>query len=124
MVQLQVAGYEDKYLDSMKYDIKLIPATDRVKFRAMAEAEKRAGILGTLTTIIPTRGNIKDDSDEAPPIFAKQFVFEDILGFKTAEYLKNEAMLEREIADLKEKVDAAKTEGGDSEEVDEGDMEF
>ena len=54
----------------------------------------------------------------------KRLVFEDILGFKTAEYLKNEAMLEREIADLKEKVDAAKTEGGDSEEVDEGDMEF
>ena len=124
MVQLQVAGYEDKYLDSMKYDIKLIPATDRVKFRAMAEAEKRAGILGTLVTMIPTRGNIKDDGEEAPPIFAKQFVFEDILGFKTAEYLKNEAMLEREIAELKEKVDAAKTEGGDSEEVDEGDMEF
>ena len=66
----------------------------------------------------------KDDGEEAPPIFAKQFVFEDILGFKTAEYLKNEAMLDREIAALKEKVDAAKAEGGDSEEVDEGDMEF
>lgn len=124
MVQLQVSGYEEKYLDSAKYDIRLVPATDTRKFRAMGEAEKRSGILGTVSTMLPTRGNIKDDGEEAPPIFSKQFVFEEMLGYNTEQYLKNEAMLDREIAALKEKVDAAKKEGGDSEEVDEGDMDY
>lgn len=125
MVQLQVAGYEEKYLDSALYDISLIPATDTVQFRALAMAEKRTGILGTVSTMLPTRGNIKDDSDEAPPIFAKQFVFENMLGYKTDEWKKNEDMLAREIAELKKKVEAAKAEGGDeSEEVEEGDMDY
>lgn len=124
MVQLQVAGYDEKYLDSNLYDISLVPATDTIKYRAMAEAEKRGGILATVSTMIPTRGNIKDDSDEAPPTFSKQFVMEKFLGFNTEEILLNDKMLEREIKKLKENVNAAAEEGGDSENADEGDMEF
>lgn len=124
MVQLQVAGYEEKYLDSSNYNIALIPATDTIKYRAMAEAEKRGGILATISTMIPTRGNIKDDSDEAPPTFSKQFVMEKFLGFNTEDILMNNAMLEREIKALKEQAAAAAEEGGESEKADEGDMEF
>lgn len=126
IVQLQAQGYDEKYLDSTLYRIELIPATDSAQFRLLAMAEKRGGVLGTVSTMMPSRANIKDDGDEPAPILSKQFVMEKYLGMTSDEILLNEQMLEQEIAAMKNAADAAKEEGGDSEEEDAGggDMEF
>lgn len=123
IVQLQVAGFKDKYLDSDAYSIGLIPSTDTRRFREIAMAEKAVGVLGGLTTMMPTRTNIKADSDEAPPLLSKQYVFQKYLGWSSEDMLLNDAMLKRETAEIKKEQDAIKDEGGDSES-DEGDMEF
>lgn len=124
MVQLQVAGFEDKYLDSDAYDIKLIPSTDTRRYREMAIAEKGAGILGGLVTMMPSRSNVKDDGEDQPPILSKQFVLEKFLGLSTEDQLLNKKMLDREISDIRAAQDAIKEEGGDEESEEEGDMEF
>lgn len=123
MVQLQVMGFEDKYLDSDAYTIKLIPSTDTRRYREMAIAEKGAGILASIVTMFPSRGNTKDDSDEMPPILSKQYAMEKFLGMSTEDQLLNDEMIAREVAEIKSARDAIKEEGGDTES-DDGDMEF
>lgn len=122
IVQLQVAGFENKYLDSDIYDIRLIPSTDTKKLREIALAEKQAGVLGTVATMLPTRGNVKADGDEAPPILSKQFVMEKMLGMTSDEQLLNDKMIEREVKKINAEKESVVEEGGDAE--DEGDMEF
>lgn len=126
IVQLQVAGYDEKYLDNKIYNISLIPATDTTKYREMALAEKRAAVLGSVATMMPTRANIKDDGDEAPPMFATNFVLGEMCGYSTEQLMKNRQSLENEIAEMRIKAEAAKEEGGDDSEDggDDGDMDF
>lgn len=126
MVQLQVAGYDDKYLDSKIYNVKMIPATDTAKYREMALAEKRSSIISGVAELMPTRDNVKDDSESAPPMFSKDFVMKDMCGYSTEQLMSNQKSLEAETAALKTQMAAAKEEGGDEseEEGGDGDMEF
>lgn len=115
MVQLQVSGYDKKYLDSALYNMSLIPATDFKILRSMTLAEKRVGILGSVSNNLPTRSNIKDDSDEQSPLFSTNYVLQEMLGMSSEEILKNKEMLNNEIDSLTESSESIEVEGGDEE---------
>ena len=124
MVHLQVRGYESKYLDKTLYNIDLIPATDFELMRALSMVEKRGGIVGSFSQFLPTPANVKPGSDEAPPMFSRQFFLEDILGFTSEQRIRNDRLIEEEAAELNAKAQAAKEEGGADEDEEGDDLGF
>lgn len=118
LVHLQVRGYADKYLDKTVYNIDLIPATDFELMRSLAMCEKRGGVIGAFSQFLPTLNNVKPGSEEAPPLFSRQFFMEDILGLTSEQRIRNDKLIEEESQNIIAKADAAKEEGGD--EGDEG----
>lgn len=118
LVHLQVRGYDSKYLDKTIYHIDLIPATDFELMRSLAMCEKRGGVIGAFSQFLPTLNNVKPGSEEAPPLFSRQFFMEDILGLTSEQRIRNDRLIQEEAEDLIAKADAAKEEGGD--EGDEG----
>lgn len=124
IAQLKARNYPEKFLDKAIYNIDLNPATDFDRMRDLALAEKRGSVIGTLSQFLPTGANIKPDAEELGPLFSKQFFMEKILGLSTEEILLNKSMLDLEIAEIKQKADAAKEEGGDESEDEGGDLGF
>ena len=124
MVHLQVRGYDSKYLDKTIYNIDLIPATDFELMRALSMVEKRGGIVGSFSQFLPTPANVKPGSDEAPPMFSRQFFLEDILGFTSEQRIRNDRLIEEEAAELIAKAQAAKEEGGEDEDEEGDDLGF
>jgi len=118
LVHLQVRGYDSKYLDKTIYHIDLIPATDFELMRSLAMCEKRGGVIGAFSQFLPTLNNVKPGSEEAPPLFSRQFFMEDILGLTSEQRIRNDRLIQEEAEELIAKADAAKEEGGD--EGDEG----
>ncbi len=118
LVHLQVRGYDSKYLDKTIYNIDLIPATDFELMRSLAMCEKRGGVIGAFSQFLPTLNNVKPGSEEAPPLFSRQFFMEDILGLTSEQRIRNDRLIQEEAEELIAKADAAKEEGGD--EGDEG----
>lgn len=124
LVHLKKRNFPRKFLDSAIYNIDLNPATDFDRMRDLALAEKRGGVIGTLSQFLPTGANIKDDAEELHPLFSRQYFMEKILGMSTSELLLNDAMLKREIEEMKTKAAAAKEEGGEEGEDEGGDLGF
>jgi hypothetical protein len=118
LVHLQVRGYDSKYLDKTIYHIDLIPATDFELMRSLSMCEKRGGVIGAFSQFLPTLNNVKPGSEEAPPLFSRQFFMEDILGLTSEQRIRNDRLIQEETEELIAKADAAKEEGGD--EGDEG----
>ena len=116
LVHLQVRGYADKYLDKAIYNIDLIPATDFERMRDLTLAEKRGSVIGAISQFLPNLNNVKPGSEEAPPLFSRQFFMEDILGLTSEQRLRNNKLIEEEAQDLLNKAQAAKEEGGDTED--------
>lgn len=124
MVQLQVRGFNEKFLDKTLYNIDLIPSNDFARMRALAMAEKRAGVVGSLSQFLPTLGNVKPGSDDARPMFSKQFFMEDILGLSQEQMARNDRLIQLETEELLNAANAAKEEGGESEEEGDEDLGF
>lgn len=115
LTHLRVRGYKEKFLDKALYNIDLNPATDFERMRDLALAEKRGGVIGTLSQFLPTTNNIKPGAEELAPLFSKQFFMEKILGLSTQDMLLNNKMLESEIKQMTEEAQAAQAEGGGTE---------
>lgn len=124
MVHLQVRGYDSKYLDKTIYHIDLIPATDFELMRALSMCEKRGGVVGSFSQFLPTLNNVKPGSEEAPPLFSRQFFLEDILGLTSEQRIRNDRLIEEEAQSIMAKADAAKEEGGGEEEGEDEDLGF
>lgn len=124
IAHLKARKYPSKFLDKALYNIDLNPATDFDRMRDLAMAEKRGGVIGTLSQFLPTGANIKPDAEELHPLFSKQFFMTKILGLSTEEMLLNDAMLEREIEEMKNAAEAAKEEGGEQGADEGGDLGF
>lgn len=124
MVQLQVRGWNSKFLDKTIYNIDLIPSTDFERMRELALAEKRGGVLGAFATFLPSLANSKADSDEPRPLFSRQFFMEDLIGLSSEKRIKNDKLIEQEMNELIEKANAIKEEGGDSDEEGGDDLGF
>ena len=118
MVHLQVRGYDSKYLDKTIYHIDLIPATDFELMRSLAMCEKRGGVIGAFSQFLPTLNNVKPGSEEARPLFSRQFFMEDLLGLTSEQRIRNDRLIEEETKEILDSAAAAKEEGGDS--ADEG----
>lgn len=116
LVQLQVKGYNKKYLDSAIYNIDLVPATDFEKMRELSMAEKRGTSVGAFSQFLPTLSNSKPDSEEQKPLFSRQFFLEHILGFTQEERIKNDKMIKNESEKLLRESQAAQDEGGEEDE--------
>lgn len=116
MVHIKARNLKSKFLDPDIYNIDLIPATDFEKMRELSLAEKRTNVLTSLTTFLPTGGNVKNDSEELEPLFSKQFLLEYMLGMTTDEFTLNNKMLEREVAEKKAMIEAVTEEGGDEDD--------
>ena len=112
LVHLKVRNYPSKFLDKALYNIDLNPATDFERMRDLAMAEKRGGVVNTLSQFLPTPTNIKG-TDELGPLFSKQFFMEKILGMSTQEILLNSKMLDNEVRQMQEQAEAVAAEGGD-----------
>lgn len=87
IAHLKARKYPSKFLDKALYNIDLNPATDFDRMRDLAMAEKRGGVIGTLSQFLPTGANIKPDAEELHPLFSKQFFMTKILGLSTEEML-------------------------------------
>lgn len=120
ITHLRVRGYKEKFLDKALYNIDLNPATDFDRMRDLALAEKRGGVIGTLSQFLPTTNNIKPGAEELAPLFSKQFFMERILGLSTEDILLNNKMLESEIKQMNEETQAAQAEGGNESGDDAG----
>lgn len=116
LVHLQVRGYESKYLDKTIYDIDLVPATDFEQMRALAMVEKRGGIVGAFSQFLPTPANVKPGTEEAPPMFSRQFFLEDILGFTSEQRIRNDRLIEEESTELNAKSQSKSEEGASDDD--------
>lgn len=116
LVHLQVRGYKGKYLDKTIYHIDLIPATDFELMRSLSMCEKRGSVIGAFSQFLPNLNNVKPGSEEAPPLFSRQFFMEDILGLTSEQRIRNDKLIAEESESLIAKANAAKEEGGGEED--------
>ena len=107
---LRLRGLAKKYLDSDLYQITLLGSSDFQKIREMAYVEKLAGIVGSLSTFLPTGANVKPDTEELAPIFSRKFFMKRFLKMTTDEMIENELQLEQEKKELLDRAAAAKEE--------------
>lgn len=124
LVHLQVRGYSSKYLDKTIYHIDLIPATDFERMRSMSLSEKIGGLVGSFSQFLPTLANVKPGTEDVGPLFSRQFFLEDILGLSSEQRIRNDRLIAEEKARILAEADAAKEEGGDSEEDNGDDLGF
>lgn len=116
---LRLRGFKSKYLDSDIYNITLIGSNDFQKIRELAYIEKIGGIVGSLSTFLPTLANSKDTSEELQPLFSRKFFFANLLKLSTDEILENDAELEKEKQELIDRANASKDESA-PEDAEEG----
>ena len=120
MEHLRLRGFKKKYLDSDMYRITLLGSSDFQKIREMAYVEKLAGIVGSLSTFLPTGANSKPDTEDLAPIFSKKFFLSNFLKLTTDDMLENDFQLEKEKQEILDRAAAAKEESK-PEDADEGD---
>jgi hypothetical protein len=120
--QLKLQGYNKKYLDPAIYNINFNNAQDFQRIRELSIAEKISGILTSYSSFLPTLGNSKNDSEDLRPLFAKSFLFENILGISAEDMMFNEAEIKKEQAKLIKSNEEKNTEGGKSDANDDSDV--
>ena len=96
--QLRVRGYDKKYLDRSQYDIQMITNNFFEEFKIFQLNEQRSTVLNNFSQYMPSAENV---NGPVKPIFSKEFVMENMMLMSDEDRLKNQMLLDKEVAEIK-----------------------